>query len=125
MPLGSENARAHLGTQGEELVVIWLKQHGYTILARNFRARCGEIDIVARRGDVVSFVEVKRRSAHYFNLSEVITPSKQRKISQTARVFIARHPNLLCSYRFDVAFIEKGTAIVYVEHAFCSEKVTW
>ena len=122
----TKKTRANIGQEGEECVTNWLKQHGYEILVRNFHARCGEIDIIAKKDSVISFVEVKRRCSHYFSLSEVITRSKQRKIAQTARIFIAQQKsNLLCGYRFDVALIEKGAAIVYVEHAFSLETITW
>ncbi len=129
MPLGFDvkKTRKYIGQEGEELVANWLKERGYKILVRNFRVRGGEIDIIAQKNEVLSFVEVKRRNTHYFSLSEVITLSKQRKIMHAARVFIARQQNLnlSCSYRFDVALVEKGAAIVYVEHAFSSEKITW
>jgi len=109
---------AQLGQQGESAVVNLLEQRGYTILARNFRTKYGEVDVIARHQEVIAFVEVKCRKNHYFALSAVVTRSKQQKIARAARIFIAQHSNILCSYRFDVALVEEDFNVVYIEHAF-------
>ena len=69
-----------LGKIGEKHVEDWLSSQGSIILARNYRWRGGEIDIIAQHDNVVSFIEVKMRQHHYFALSEIITPTKQRNI---------------------------------------------
>ncbi len=116
--------RKQLGGSGEELVAQWLAERDFQILVRNYLCRYGELDIVARKKELIVFVEVKRRLTHYFSLSEVITPSKQRKILQAAKWFIASSSAGDCAYRFDVALIEEGEfgpTIDYVERAFTAE----
>jgi putative endonuclease len=110
-----------LGRQGEDLVGKFLERQGFTIIARNYAKRDGEIDLIASKGDTLAFVEVKTRSKIYFDVSEVITPSKQRKIIMVAKEFIVRHGHDTKIGRFDVAFIETcaDNAITYIENAFC------
>lgn len=122
-----QKTRKVVGTQGEQAVVQYLIKDGYTICARNYAIRAGEIDIVARKGQVLAFVEVKTRTTAYFNLSEVIVPAKQRKIMYTARhyIFMNRIEDMI--YRFDVALVhpQKNIAtdspawdITYIRDAF-------
>lgn len=111
-----------LGKKGEELVVISLKKEGYIICARNYTRPCGEIDIIAEKDEIRVFVEVKLRQSHYFNLSEVITPTKQRKIITTARCYNKQlNETRPMIYRFDVALVEyngKDYDITYIPNAF-------
>ncbi len=111
-----------LGAYGELLVCHWLIKHGFTIIARNYALRGGEIDIVARKKETVIFVEVKARTQQHFNLSEVITFSKQRKITTTARHYIACNAETLGDvvYRFDVALVcvNSHQIVSYIENAF-------
>lgn len=111
-----------LGKKGEILVAQYLKKQGYTILTTNYSVRGGEIDIVAQKQQVLAFVEVKMRSNVYFNISEVITPSKQRKIILAARMYIARYYTTVERvYRFDVALVEPQDhdyTITYISNAF-------
>lgn len=110
-----------LGNHGEARVAAWLTQKGFAIKATNYRKRFGEIDIIAAKDNVLAFVEVKLRSTHYFNLSEVITPAKQRKIIKTALAYIMEHNIVDKVYRFDVALLEKCTdkyKLMYVPNAF-------
>jgi putative endonuclease len=121
MPRGFKYNRTQIGKKGEDHVVQWLEKNGYQILERNYRVRAGEIDIIAQKKEVIVFVEVKYRIVHYFNLSEVITRAKQQKIIQAARFFMAQQTNFLHSYRFDVALVEEGCDIMYIENAFVGE----
>ncbi len=110
-----------LGSHGEEKVAIWLKKQGFTIQEMNYRQRCGEIDIIALKDEVLAFVEVKLRTHAYFNLSEVITPSKQAKIIRTAMMYIMEKKIANKVYRFDVALLEKQTdkyKLTYLPNAF-------
>lgn len=110
-----------LGSHGEEKVALWLKKQGFTIKEMNYRQRCGEIDIIAAKDDVLAFIEVKLRTHAYFNISEVITPAKQAKIIRTAMVYIMEHKITNKVYRFDVALLEKHTdkyKLTYVPNAF-------
>lgn len=108
-----------LGDAGEDLVAQQLQQKGFTILARNYAKRYGEIDIIAQKKDVLAFVEVKFRTKRFADPTEVITPSKQRKIIKVAKHYLCAHTieDKVC--RFDVALIEKEThSIAYIENAF-------
>ncbi len=109
------------GFLGEAHVVTWLQQNGYTVLRQNYATKLGDIDIIAKKDNTVSFIEVKTRFTTYFDLSELITPSKQRKIILTARRYIALYGNHNNIYRFDVALVEKtpeGLVVSYIENAF-------
>lgn len=118
-------ARKQTGLMGEALVADHLKQQGFAILATNYRKRWGEVDIIARKRKVVAFVEVKLRTNAYFNISQVITPSKQQKIIKTAFSFIAEQQLDSMTYRFDVALLTKnetGYDLCYLENAFTSSE---
>jgi len=90
------------GSQAEERACRYLKGLGYEIVARNWRCRFGEIDIVAREGDTLVFVEVKARSAGGFGgPAGSVDPAKQRRLIAAARWFIGRTGAELPA-RFDV-----------------------
>ena len=94
--------RRELGAWGEERAAKYLRGKGYTIVGRNFRCRSGEIDIIARRGGVIAFVEVKlRRDAEFAEAREFVTPAKQRRVILTAEYWLASHQTEL-QPRFDV-----------------------
>lgn len=121
---GGETART-LGQWGEELVAEDLRQKGWTIMAANFRCRMGELDIVAKRGKYLAFVEVKLRKNDRFGAAcEAVTASKQRKLRAAAQYYMMCHPSGL-QPRFDVAEVyapqgihtEKPN-IYYIENAF-------
>lgn len=81
--------RALLGQSGEELAVRYLLLNGYLILQRNFRCRLGEIDIIASKVDVLTFIEVKTRfSLRTGNPAEAVTFSKQQKIRRVAQYYM-------------------------------------
>jgi putative endonuclease len=95
-----------LGSLGETLARTALEQHGYAILATRYRTRAGEIDIVAREGRCLVFVEVKaRRHTECGTPAEAVTPRKQRRIIAMARDFLARTPSDATACRFDVVAI--------------------
>ena len=111
-----------LGNQGEQAVASYLEQHGFAILARNHTTRCGEVDVIAQKDDLVVFVEVKTRRSHNIDPASLISPSKQRRIDMAARGFIATRLHAPASYRFDVALVDVAAnnthTIAYIEHAF-------
>lgn len=113
-------SRVKAGADGEELVANYLEQAGYKILARNYRLQCGEIDLIAQKNKTIAFVEVKARLGSSFDLSEVITRAKQKKIIATASYFIAQQRSTDYLYRFDVALIEnlENKRISYISNAF-------
>lgn len=89
-----------IGTLGENTACNYLIKNGYTIQKRNFRLKCGEIDIIAKKDGCVVFVEVKtRRSAMYGQPSEYVDYRKQAKIRKTAMCYIK---SLDTDMRFDV-----------------------
>jgi len=98
-----------LGKTGEDLACAELRRRGYAILARRFRTRDGEIDIVARDDGVLVFVEVKTRRSLRFGLPRSsVTPRKQHRIARMAAAYLARHHPRARSCRFDVVEITLG-----------------
>ncbi|MGE5197812.1 MAG: YraN family protein [Deltaproteobacteria bacterium] len=100
-------SRLDLGKSGEEAAADFLKENGYKILARNYRLKLGEIDIVAEEKDTVCFVEVKTRSSYKFGLpQEALSNFKQRQIGKVALVYLKAHGLLNKKARFDVVSVE-------------------
>lgn len=95
------------GTAGEDAALRYLSGLGYVILDRNFKARTGEIDIVARDQKTTVFVEVKRREATgHGTAAEFVRPSKMRKVVSAARIYAATHGLTETLIRFDVIAID-------------------
>ncbi len=118
--------RAEVGQTGESEACRHLEGHGYKILCRNFRRRCGEIDIVASRDGVTVFVEVKERSGDSHGSGyEAVTMGKRRRIVRAARLYAASRGLSETALRFDVISIERAgdgaTRIRHFEGAFDSE----
>ena len=113
---GSQNKP--LGDRGERLAAEYLEAAGWTILARNFRLGHREVDLVARRGEVVAFVEVKTRAGlGYGHPLEAITARKRREIQQVAQVWLERHGRDGDVYRYDaVAVLIVDGAEPMIEH---------
>jgi len=84
--------RIGLGRRGEELAAEELRRRGYEIVERNWRCDVGEVDIVARRGPVWAFVEVRTRRGEAFGApEESITPRKRARMQAVAERYIAQH----------------------------------
>lgn len=99
-------ARQALGKLGEDLAVELLERQAYAILARRYRTRYGEIDIVAEDGETVVFVEVKARvDAEFGTAAEAVTPWKQRQLSRMAADYLVRVGVGGRPCRFDVVAI--------------------
>ncbi len=93
------------GRLAEILSALSLRLRGYRILARGYRTHHGEIDIIARRGRVVAFIEVKARTDGQA-AAMAITPKQQRRIAATALYFMQRQPRLsACDWRFDAMLV--------------------
>ena len=105
------------GDEAEARAAAYLESRGYRIVERNFRAKVGELDIVAQDGDTVVFVEVRSRSGTSFGLpQETVVASKRRKLIRAAQVY-AQARGLDCPLRFDV--IADGPAgLEHIEDAF-------
>jgi putative endonuclease len=99
-------ARIALGKTGEDLACAELEKRGYAIIARRYRRRGGEIDIVARDGPTIVFVEFKARDGHAFGeAAEAVTAFKRRRITQLARDYMTQQRLFNCPCRFDVVSI--------------------
>lgn len=118
--LSKENKR-RIGAQKERFVCDWLTRRGYVIVERNFRCRMGEIDIVAREGGFLVFVEVKYRSSGANGLpEEAVDMRKQRVISQAALYYLHRYRyQETTPVRFDVAAVlGAGDDVALYQNAF-------
>ena len=99
-------ARQSLGKMGENLACGELERRGYAILARRYRHAGAEIDIVARDGPTLVFVEVKARESREFgDGAEAITRGKRRRIAMAAMDYLVRHQKDECPCRFDVVSV--------------------
>ena len=98
----------------------YLRRQGYTILQYNDRCRAGEIDIVARDGEIIVFCEVKYRgTVCRGGALEAVTPGKQRTLSRCALFYLAEHRLTDAPCRFDVAGIEgEAGRVIHVKDAF-------
>jgi len=98
--------RQQYGEAGEALATRMLRKKGYKIIATNYRTRIGEIDIIARDGDTIVFVEVKsRQTGRFGHPKEAVTPRKQRKISMVALYYLKTTGQSQAKARFDVVSI--------------------
>lgn len=95
------------GKQAEQYVAHMLTEKGYTICANNYQKQFGEVDIIARKDDVISFVEVKLRRNPLFDVTTIITRSKQKKMIAVAKYFMAKHNLVELTVQFDVAFVSQ------------------
>ena len=115
-------ARQAFGKLGEDVACTELEKRGYLVLARRYRTRAGELDIVARDGDCLVFIEVKaRRDVAFGGAGAAVTTWKQRRIVRMAGDYLARHGLLEAPCRFDVVaidFDEGRPRIEVYTHAF-------
>ncbi|WP_208539361.1 YraN family protein [Algihabitans albus] len=96
------------GRKAELLAAWWLRLKGYRILAHGLRLPVGEIDLIARRGSCLAFVEVKRRATSLAAL-EAVTPRQRRRILRAAEAWLARRPDLAgLDLRFDALLLVPG-----------------
>lgn len=114
--------RRVVGAYGEDLVASYLQNQGFTLLERNYKKFYGEIDLIAKKDDTIIFVEVKTRKKAYFELSQLITYSKQQKIIKTAESYIVSNQLKDTIFRFDVALLV-GTELHYIPNAFTKKEL--
>jgi putative endonuclease len=118
-------ARAAVGRAAERIAERWLCAQGYAILARNVRAGGGELDLVAREGGVIVFVEVRsRRRGGRVSPAETLRAGKQRRLIEAAEAWLGEQGlgNACC--RFDLVAVERSAAgyrLSLVRDAFVDE----
>ncbi|MEE1170054.1 MAG: YraN family protein [Anaerovoracaceae bacterium] len=107
--------RQQTGKFGEDAAAEYLVRNGYRIIERNFRCRLGEIDIIAQRGDIVAFVEVKTRLGNMFGRpAEAVGREKQKHIRRVAQIFMSIKKLHPLKIRFDVLEV----TLNHIENAF-------
>ncbi|HYL53498.1 MAG TPA: YraN family protein [Acidimicrobiia bacterium] len=116
------DVRRSVGDAGEDAVAAWYEAAGYSIVARNWRVREGELDVIARRGDVLVFCEAKTRRSDAFGIpAEAVTARKQARIRGLAAQWLAAHRVGARILRFDVASVRpdgRGWVVDVIEAAF-------
>ncbi|MDQ6927136.1 MAG: YraN family protein [Actinomycetota bacterium] len=112
-------ARRRLGARGEEAVAAWYEGAGYEVIARNWRCRTGELDLILRRDGIYVFCEVKTRTSTAFGApQEAVTRTKQRRLRALAAQWLqTAAPARAAELRFDVACV-MGDEIEVLESAF-------
>ena len=109
--------RGELGRRGEGVAEAFLRRSAYTIVARNYRCRTGEIDLVALDGPVLVFVEVRsRRGPEFGTPLESVDPRKQIRLARVARHFLAERGWHDRDARFDVIGVRFDEVPPHVEH---------
>lgn len=113
-----KESNAAAGKRGEEIAAAYLKGRKFRIIERNFSCQCGEIDIIAREGDTLVFVEVKTRSNLRYGVPQLaVTPFKQQQISKAALTWLAKKNLEDAASRFDVvAILLKEHDVPSIEH---------
>lgn len=105
------------GSWGEEKAVIFLRKKGFRILARNFRSRFGELDIVAKKERTMVFFEVKTlRNSETIKPFELVNQRKQEKIKISASEFLQKTREEYRSVRFDVISVIGDNDSCFIEH---------
>jgi putative endonuclease len=103
----SASDRVSLGNRGETIACAELQRRGYAIVARQFRTRAGEIDIIARDGMTLVFVEVRTRASHDAGTAaESVTRRKRDQIGRMAAAYLGTHGTSPEPCRFDVVTVE-------------------
>jgi putative endonuclease len=111
-------SRRALGASGERLAAAWYEANGYEVVARNWRCRAGELDLVVRRRRELVFCEVKTRSSGAFGTpAEAVTRTKQQRLRRLAAAYLESAPFRPRAIRFDVAAVTRGRVEV-IEGAF-------
>ena len=109
-----------LGNRGEELAVNYLLQNDYEILRRNYRYLKAEVDIIAKKEDVIIAIEVKTRTSNYFGNPKDFINKKKIQLLTSAMDFYMQKSNLEYEVRFDIISIVGSTSfkIEHIEDAF-------
>jgi putative endonuclease len=101
------SGRMRTGKKGEDIACAYLKRRGYRIVERNYKCPLGELDIVARDGDAIVFVEVKSRKSEEFGDPQLaVGLEKQKKVSRISLTYLKEKHLYPCNARFDVVAIK-------------------
>ena len=120
---GKGHANAGIGSRGEELATAFLVRNGLKIVERNFRCKGGEVDIIARDGKTIVFIEVKSRRTLTYGVPQLaVTDFKQRQISKAALTWLSKNRLHDSPARFDVIAIllenDYSHQIEHIKNAF-------
>ena len=119
-----ELVKKPLGLQGEDFTADWLESRGYSVLERQYHTRLGEVDLIAQKGELLCFVEVKTRSQRREEPARAaVSKAKQKKVALAAAEYLQQH-SARCSVRFDVAEVYGRAGrftMEYLENAFAPE----
>lgn len=115
--MANRNTRSGaIGRRGENLAAAWLQREGYTILARNWRRPCGELDLIVERDGEIIGVEVKTRSsATMGEPEEAVTRAKQRKLLLTMQTYLMETEAEQRTYRLDVLAVRLAPSGAHLE----------
>ncbi len=127
MKFSLDNLRGRLGASGEELAARRMKKLGFAVVDRNWRCHAGEIDLVARKGPLLVFVEVKTRKSDRFGPPQnAVTARKKAKIEQLAGIYVKTKKLEDLKVRFDVIAIRwnegGGSDMEHIEAAFTTSR---
>jgi putative endonuclease len=108
--------RQAVGRRGEEAAVRFLHEQGYRVVERNYRCRFGEIDLIARDGETLAFIEVKTRRSQAFGPPALaVTIEKQRHLVKASQIYLAERGKAHELCRFDVVTIEMDAQTLQIE----------
>lgn len=111
--------RNEIGRAGEDRAAAWYEANGFQVVARNWRVRAGEIDLILARGGLVVFCEVKRRtSGRYGTGAEAVVWRKQQRIRTVALHWLDQAGHRVPEIRFDVAQVDADGAVEVIEGCF-------
>ena len=117
-PSSWRDPRHRLGVEAENLAAAAMRVQGYQVLEQRFRYRHHDVDLVARRGRVIVFVEVKSRAGDGFGApAEAVTARKQADVVRAASVWLSRHATPWDAVRFDVITVKDGR-LEWLQDAF-------
>jgi len=108
--------RLELGKRGEALAFEEIKRLGYTHIVKNYRCRLGEVDLVAKDGDVLVFIEIKTRRGRSLGFAkEAVNVRKQKQLSKVALSYMKANDCCDVSARFDVVAVSVGSGVPQIE----------
>ena len=114
----ASDPRRRLGASGEDAAARAYLRDGWTVVARNWRCREGELDLIVARADVLAFCEVKTRTTdRYGGAAAAVTPLKQSRIRRLAMRWLAETGRRAGRLRFDVAVV-RGSEVEIIAGAF-------